>query len=101
MLHSGIRLTKWGVVGRWQHDIENSKKLDTLLGVEYGTCCWKMRLTGREWLASSNVRGATASYDRGVFVEFVLRGLGSFGGDGGRGLIEEITGFKEKDHDNF
>lgn len=92
---------KWGVVGRWQHDIENSKKLDTLLGVEYGTCCWKMRLTGREWLTSSNVRGATASYDRGVFVEFVLRGLGSFGGDGGRGLIEEITGFKEKDHDNF
>ncbi len=60
-----------------------------------------MRLTAREWLTTSNVRGSEAEYDRGVFLQFVLRGLGSFGGDGGRSLIEEITGFREKDHDNF
>lgn len=92
---------QWGWIGRWQHDIANRQRLDTLLGLEYGTCCWKMRLTAREWLSSSNVRGSEAEYDRGIFVQFVLRGLGSFGGDGGRSLIEEITGFREKDDDNF
>ncbi|KGK42478.1 hypothetical protein LH51_00130 [Nitrincola sp. A-D6] len=92
---------QWGVIGRWQHDIANRQRLDSLLGLEYGTCCWKMRLTAREWLKSSNTRGSTAEYDRGVFLQFILRGLGSFGDDGGRSLIEEITGFREKDHDNF
>ena len=92
---------QWATIGRWQHDIENRQRLDTVLGLEYGTCCWKMRLTAREWLTTSNLRGSQAEYDRGLFLQFVLRGLGSFGGDGGRSLIEEITGFKEKDHDNF
>ncbi|WP_417579245.1 LPS assembly protein LptD [Nitrincola sp.] len=92
---------QWGVIGRWQHDVANRQRLDTLLGLEYGTCCWKMRLTAREWLKSSNIRASEPEYDRGVFFQVVLRGLGSFGGDGGRSLIEEITGFREKDHDNF
>ena len=92
---------QWASIARWQHDIENRQRLDTVLGLEYGTCCWKMRMTAREWLTTSNLRGAKAEYDRGVFLQFVLRGLGSFGGDGGRSLIEEITGFREKDHDNF
>ena len=92
---------QWAVIGRWQHDIVRQQRLDTLLGLEYGTCCWKMRLTAREYL-SPDKRGSTATeYDRGVFLQFVLRGLGSFGGDGGRSLMEEITGFRERDHDNF
>ncbi|WP_160142057.1 LPS-assembly protein LptD [Nitrincola tapanii] len=92
---------QWGLIGRWQQDLEKSRKLDTLLGVEYGSCCWKMRLTAREWLSSSNRLNVEPEYDRGLFLQFVLRGLGSFGSEGGRGLIEEVTGFREKDHDNF
>ena len=92
---------QWAFIGRWQHDLENRQRLDTVLGLEYGTCCWKMRLTAREFLSPENRGGVATEYDRGVFLQFVLRGLGSFGGDGGRSLIEEITGFREKDHDNF
>ncbi|QEW07500.1 LPS assembly protein LptD [Nitrincola iocasae] len=92
---------QWAVIGRWQHDIANSQRLDTLLGLEYGTCCWKMRFTAREYLSPAKRFTDAADYDRGVFIQVVLRGLGSFGGDGGRSLIEEITGFREKDHDNF
>ncbi|TVQ72986.1 MAG: LPS-assembly protein LptD, partial [Oceanospirillales bacterium] len=68
---------QWATIGRWQHDIVNRQRLDTVLGLEYGTCCWKMRLTAREWLTTSNLRGSEAEYDRGVFLQFVLRGLGS------------------------
>ena len=92
---------QWAFIGRWQHDIERRQRLDTVLGLEYGTCCWKMRLTAREFLSPEKRGGIATEYDRGVFLQFVLRGLGSFGGDGGRSLIEEITGFRERDHDNF
>ncbi len=30
---------QWATIARWQHDLENRQRLDTILGLEYGTCC--------------------------------------------------------------
>ncbi|WP_151702938.1 LPS-assembly protein LptD [Nitrincola alkalilacustris] len=90
---------KWNVIGRWQYDHKEGENLDTLFGVEYGTCCWKMRVTARRWLSGNP--SADFEQDTGLFVQFVLRGLGTIGPEGGRGFIEEITGIKEDDHDKF
>ncbi|MBV1787327.1 LPS assembly protein LptD [Marinobacterium sp. D7] len=90
----------WNIIGRWQEDLLRSENLETLLGVEYVSCCWKVRLTGRKWV-TDNDNSNNGDTDKGIFLQFVLRGLGSFGQDGGRGFLEDITGEKEDAHETF
>ena len=90
----------WNVIGRWQEDLLRSENLETLLGVEYVSCCWKVRLTGRQWVTDTD-NSNESDTDTGIFLQFVLRGLGSFGQDGGRGFLEDITGKDEDSHETF
>ncbi|KEA63291.1 Outer membrane protein Imp, required for envelope biogenesis [Marinobacterium lacunae] len=90
----------WNVIGRWQEDLLRNENLETLLGVEYVSCCWKLRLTGRQWVTDTD-NSNESDTDSGIFLQFVLRGLGSFGQDGGRGFLEDITGEDENAHETF
>ncbi|WP_188745706.1 LPS-assembly protein LptD [Marinobacterium zhoushanense] len=90
----------WNILGRWQEDLLRSENLETLLGIEYVSCCWKVRLTGRKWV-TDNDNSNQGDTDKGIFLQFVLRGLGSFGQEGGRGFLEDITGEKEDAHETF
>src|SRR5690554_3380008 len=95
----------WTGYGRWQQDLENNENLETLLGVEYATCCWKVRFTGRSWVVNPDLRRYTDAdqfeTDTGVFLQFVFRGLGAFGQSGGREFLEDITGYDEDDNGSF
>ncbi len=84
---------KWSVLGRWQEDIRNNTTPEALLGVEYSDCCWQVRVAAREYLPS----GSTER-DSGIYIQFVLKGLGAFGQ--GKGLFDNITGFEEREKQN-
>ncbi|MBS99585.1 MAG: hypothetical protein CMI01_13030 [Oceanospirillaceae bacterium] len=90
----------WRMIGRWQEDLLRDENLETLLGLEYQSCCWKTRVTARHWVTDTDDVN-TMETDTGLFVQFVLRGLGSFGQDGGRKFLEEITGNNEDAHETF
>jgi LPS-assembly protein len=62
----------WKAIGSWDYDIERERNLETMLGVEYDTCCMKTRFVGRNYLTSS-----AGGYDNAFFVEFAFKGLGS------------------------
>lgn len=93
----------WGAIGRVQQDLLHKENLETLLGVEYSTCCWKVRLTGRQWVDDTDaiVNNENFERDTGIFLQFVLRGLGNIGQSGGREFLEDITGKDEDAHENF
>lgn len=92
----------WTGYGRWQHDLDNSENLETLLGVEYSSCCWKVRLTGRSWVVDPDtVAQDQFETDTALFLQFVFRGLGAFGQSGGREFLEEITGHDEDENGFF
>lgn len=91
---------KWNMIGRWQEDLLREENIETLLGVEYTSCCWKVRLTGRRYVEDIDF-GEEVEADTGIFLQFVLRGLGSFGQSGGREFLEDITGEKEDDRNAF
>ena len=95
----------WGIVGRWRQAMDYDVNLESLLGVEYSSCCWKIRLTGRQWIDdiddTDDLDDGDYERDEGIFLEFVLRGLGSFGQSGGREFLEDITGKEEDAHENF
>ncbi len=91
----------WTGYGRWQQDLDNNENLETLLGIEYANCCWKMRLTGRNWVVDPDGSVEEFETDTGIFLQFVLRGLGAFGQSQGREFLEEITGYDEDDNGAF
>lgn len=91
----------WTGYGRWQQDLDASENLETLLGVEYASCCWKVRLTGRSWVVDPDSNAEEFETDNGIFLQFVLRGLGTFGQGQGREFLKEITGYDEDDNGAF
>lgn len=59
----------WQVYGRRYFDLVENKKIETLLGITYDTCCWAIRFFKRD---------STTNNDKTVFIELVLKGLSSF-----------------------
>ncbi len=81
----------WQVVGRWYYDLDNTKKLETLVGIEYDSCCWGVRLVGREYLD-----GERDETNRAVLLQFVLKGLARIGSDIESLLEDGILGYTDR-----
>lgn len=62
------------LVGRWDYSLFNSETVEAFAGLEYGQCCWRMRLVGRHL---KNKPGSAGS--NSIMVQFELAGLGSIG----------------------
>lgn len=72
----------WKAVGAWERDLKNNRDLETVIGAEYESCCWKTRVASRNYLLTDNT-----TRDNAVFVELELKGLGNFG-SGTRDLLQ-------------
>ena len=91
--------TRWSMLARWQRDLVGHESLDTIAGLEYENCCWQIRTIYREWITDN----ATTRRKDGIFLQFVLKGLGGVGtravGDSGpkaKHFLKDITGFEER-----
>ena len=62
------------LIGRANYSFEDDQTLELLAGVEYESCCWAVRLIGREYIRDRESDTRTA-----VFLELHLKGLGSLG----------------------
>jgi LPS-assembly protein len=76
-------------VGRWTEDWNQTRFHNLLYGLQYDTCCWAIRIvTGRTF--DSLVNG-TYQYNTEFFIQFALKGLGSFGsGNPGQALNNSL-----------
>ncbi|HSG04219.1 MAG TPA: LPS-assembly protein LptD, partial [Marinobacterium sp.] len=88
----------WSLVGRYTEDLKASENLETLLGVEYGSCCWKIRFTGQRSVVDGS---SDFERDNTFYLQFVLKGLGTLGGAEGREFLRDLTGFDEDANENF
>ncbi len=70
----------WPLSDRWQvfaderYSLEDSESLFTRVGVQYDSCCWKVRLIGQERLQNRNIEEKRST----LFLELELTSLGSF-----------------------
>jgi len=72
----------WRVAGRWNYSIDDNKSLESLLGVEYDSCCWAFRLASRRFISDDG-----EDHETELFFQLVLKGLAPLGDDYG-GLLE-------------
>jgi LPS-assembly protein len=94
---------QWSVIGRWQHDFADDRTLEAFGGLEYDSCCWKVRFINRYWL-DYNERESVArdTANTGIFLQIVLKGLGSVTGNRVESLLDEgIPGYRERDNNGF
>ncbi|HWK53289.1 MAG TPA: LPS assembly protein LptD [Hyphomicrobiales bacterium] len=90
---------RWGLIGRWNFDIGNKRNLETIAGVEYSNCCWNLRLVARQWIDNDALFYGVKDDNRGIFIQFELKGLGSVLGGNVSGILNNgITGYRDREY---
>ncbi len=72
---------RWRMLASYRHDLENEGELESIGGLEYESCCWKLRLIAQEKRDAVNEELAHSLY-----LTLELKGLASLG----RGLEESV-----------
>ncbi|MGH8051947.1 MAG: LPS assembly protein LptD [Arenimonas sp.] len=80
----------WNLVGRWNYSIRDASSLESLLGMEWKSCCVALRVLGRQY-----VRSFADKSNFGLYIELELNGLGSFGRNTEAVLDNAILGYSE------
>ena len=80
---------KWSLVASTEHDLKNDRYLESLLGLEYRSCCVKTRLVAKRYLTADN-----KNYKTPIFLEFELKGLGNIG-EASNQLKDKIYGYDD------
>jgi LPS-assembly protein len=79
---------KWRGFGRWVYSMLENKTLDQFVGLEYGSCCWAIRLVTRRYVSNR-----TGDVDTSVGVQLELKGLSNVGTGTEAFLRDSIRGY--------
>lgn len=77
------------LVAHWNYSLRDDRTLEGVAGIEYGDCCWALRLLGRHYVR--NIQGEKSN---ALFVELELKGLGSLGRRSEDFLRRAILGYR-------
>ena len=80
--------SRWNAYGRFVYDLKDRSTLDRFAGLEYKSCCWRLRLVGRRFVSSR-----TGERDTGIYLQLELNGLASVGSSADAFLEEAIRGY--------
>jgi len=81
--------SKWSVVGRWYHALNDHRTLEGLAGVEYDSCCLTSRIVVRNFINSTSEQERNLA----IFFQLELKGLGNFGQQTKELLDRSILGY--------
>ena len=71
---------KWSSLGAYSYNISERYNMMTFLGLQYDSCCWAVRLLGgRVFDSLSPANNLRQQYDNNVYIQVLLKGLGSVG----------------------
>ena len=78
-----------GLVGRWLYSLLDSDTVDAYAGIEFGRCCWRLRILGRQLKTSADSDGNTS-----IMLQLELAGLGAVGNQIDKLLEQGIDGYE-------
>ncbi len=80
---------KWRGLAHWNYSLYNNFNLETMLGVEYDSCCYAMRL-----VVSREQAYVSDDADTRIMLQMQFKGLGSIGNVSDGTLRDNIPGFE-------
>jgi LPS-assembly protein len=72
----------WSLIGRYNYDLTNSRNLETFVGLQYDSCCWRLSLLGRKWIDRNDnilLPEEDLTEDKGIFLQIQFKGLAGYG----------------------
>ena len=84
------------LLGRWNRSTRDNRDLETLVGLEYDTCCWKFQILRRRFVNSStdSISSQTKT-NKTWFFEMQFKGLTSLGNRIDTVLENGILGYQK------
>lgn len=85
---------RWSAYGRLVFSLEDDTTLDEFVGLEYRSCCWRLRVVGRRYVSDR-----TGDRDTSVLLQLELNGLSSVGVGADAFLERSIRGYSSSPSD--
>lgn len=82
---------QWRVAGRWNYSLDSNKSIETMLGIEYESCCWAFRFATRRYISENG-----DDHDNSYYFQLVLKGLAPVGDNIGELLGTGVLGYKDR-----
>lgn len=82
-------------VGNWYYDLNESRAVETYTGFQYESCCWAVRLSYHYRIKTNYeddfnpVQDNRELFESGVYLNFVIKGLGGSGPMGVSDMLDE------------
>jgi len=80
---------QWRALGRWNYSLKDKFSLESMLGVEYDSCCYALRL-----VLSREQDYENDDPDNRIMLQLHFKGLSSIGNISDRKLADDIPGFE-------
>jgi len=82
-------------VGLWSQNWNQTHLQNLVVGLQYDTCCWAVRVVGgRTFTGLDPNENNRPQYNTEGYIQFALKGLGEIGSGNPSGLLSSITGYK-------
>jgi LPS-assembly protein len=81
----------WRIASRWNYSLDADQSIESLLGLEYDSCCWAVRFAARRYIADDG-----QNHDNSIYLQLVLKGLAPLGQNYGGLLENAITGYRDE-----
>jgi LPS-assembly protein len=95
--------SNWSAFAAWNYSVEAEVSIEDMYGLEYDTCCWRVRLLHLRYF--DNIPGSNPDYtdpnlerENSTQVQIVLKGMGGFGSRVTDILEDMIRGFEEREY---
>lgn len=80
----------WRVASRWNYSLDSNQSIESLLGLEYESCCWAIRFAARRFISDDG-----EDHDTSLSLQLVLKGLAPLGQNYGALLENAILGYRD------
>ena len=80
----------WRIASRWNYALDADQSIESLLGLEYDSCCWAIRFAARRYIADNG-----DDHDSSLYFQLVLKGLAPVGQNYGALLENAILGYRD------
>ena len=92
---------EWSLFGALEYSLEGSTAVEDMVGFEYDNCCWRIRILYMRYINTErgeipNFSDPNLDRENAIQVQFLLKGMGGFGGRVDNLLKDMIRGFAER-----
>ena len=85
---------RWTVLARHNYSFRDERMIDSLLGLEYDSCCWAFHAAFRRYVNGSPGADELAEYSDSIYVQLTFKGLGNLGQGAAQLLEHDILGYR-------